>query len=258
MRKNDNIAELNSEALSEQEMNAYLSMTAEDTPDLWDRIEEGFAKETESVINNEDNKVTPITARKIKTRYIGIIAACLLAVVIAIPVLSGVMGGEKKSNDFFSKSDEIACDTAAAIVQEDTAISGDALNYPVSDSDLGAAGDEGIFLDATESGNTAQAAGDANGMQSAEESVAEPTDNSIEKYIIVDNAVYVYEGVYVNELPDGYTVIGTVQKVDGDYPDENFEGMGLAAGLNIYGNSSEEDIIYIEVHENGYEKYIKK
>ncbi|MCM1083375.1 MAG: hypothetical protein NC393_05795 [Clostridium sp.] len=258
MRKNDNIAELNSEALSEQEMNAYLSMMTEDTPDLWDRIEEGFAKETENVTNHEDNKVTPITARKIKIKYIGIIAACLLAVVIAIPVLSGVIGGGKKSDNFFSKNDEIACGTTAAVVQEDTAISGEASNDLVTDSDLGAAGDEGIFFEATESCNTVEAAGDANGMQGAEESAAEPVDKAVEKYIIVDDAVYVYDGVYINALPDGYTIIGTVQAIDGDDPDENFEGMGLADGLNIYGNSSEEDIIYIEVHENGYEKFIKK
>lgn len=251
MRKNDNIAEFNSEALSEQEMNAYLSMTDEDTPDLWDRIEKGFAKEAENIKNNENDKVTNITSRKIKRKYIGILAACVLAVVIAIPVLGG-MGGTKKSADY-------VCNDVDNAAYEDT--EGYSMDAPIQ-------------TNATDGANVTAAAAQDNHMsvvasdeavksdnslsQDAEESMMENTENSIEKYIMIDDFVYEYEGVYVNKLPDGYAVIGTVQAVDSEYPDENFEGMGLEVGQNIYGSSSEEHIIYIEVQENGYEKFIKK
>ena len=252
MRKNDNIAEFNIEALSEQEMNAYLSMTDEDTPDLWDRIEKGFAEEAENIINNENDKVTNITSRKIKTKYIGILAACVLAVVIAIPVLGGAMGGSKKSDDYVSKNVENAvdadteCEPMEAPNGEDT-VNGTALTAAATQDNhmSDAAGDEAVKNNDSLS-------------QDAAESMMENTENSIEKYIMIDNFVYEYEGVYVDKLPDGYAIIGTVQAVDSEYPDENFEGTGLEVGQNIYGSSSEEHIIYIEVQENGYEKFIKK
>ena len=250
MRKNDNIAEFNSEALSEQEMNAYLSMTDEDTPDLWDRIEKGFAEEAENIKNSENGKVTTITSKKIKTKYIGILAACVLAVVIAIPVLGG-MGGRKKSDDHVSKDLDNAvyadteCEPMETPSGEDT-VNGTALTAAATQDNpmSGTAGDGAVKNDNSLS-------------QDAEESVAENTENSVGKYIMIDNFVYEYEGVYVNKLPDGYAIIGTVQAVDSEYPDENFEGMGLEVGQNIYGSSSEESVIYIEVHENGYEKFIK-
>lgn len=252
MRKNDNIAEFNSEALSEQEMNAYLSMTDEDTPDLWDRIEEGFAKEAGNVKHNENNKVTNITSRKIKTKYIGIIAACVLAVVIAIPVLGGAMGGRKKSADYVSKDvdNAVYADTESepmyAPIQADT-VDGETVTAAAAQNNSmsAAAADEAPKSDDILS-------------QGEAEGIVENTENSIGKYIMIDDFVYEYEGVYVNKLPDGYAIIGTVQAVDSEYPDENFEGMGLEVGQNIYGSSSEEHIIYIEVHEDGYEKFIKK
>ena len=254
MRKNDNIAEFNSEALSEQEMNAYLSMTDEDTPDLWDRIEKGFAEEAENIKNSENGKVTTITSKKIKIKYIGILAACVLAVVIAIPVLGG-MGGRKKSDDHVSKD-------------LDNAVYADTECEPMETPSGESAGDQNSYMFDAVTGNqnnskaditSDEVANDGNDLfQDAEESVAENTENSIGKYIMIDSFVYEYEGVYVNKLPDGYAIIGTVQAVDSEYPDENFEGMGLEVGQNIYGSSSEESIIYIEVHENGYEKFIKK
>lgn len=255
MRKNDNIAEFNGEALSEQEMNAYLSMTDEDTPDLWAKIEEGFAKETEKVKNNENDKVTNITSKKIKTKYIGILAACVLAVIIAIPVLGGAMGGRTKSDQYVGNDLDNA-------VYENTEC--EPMETPSGES----AGDQNSYMFDAVTGNqnnskaditSDEVANDGNDLfQDAEESVAENTENSIGKYIMIDSFVYEYEGVYVNKLPDGYAIIGTVQAVDSEYPDENFEGMGLEVGQNIYGSSSEESIIYIEVHENGYEKFIKK
>lgn len=251
MRKNDNIAEFNSEALSEQEMNAYLSMTDEDTPDLWDRIEKGFAKEAENIKNNENDKVTNITSRKIKRKYIGILAACVLAVVIAIPVLGG-MGGTKKSADY-------VCNDVDNAAYEDT--EGYSMDAPIQTNATGGAN---VTAAAAQDNHMSVVAGDEavksdNSLsQDAEESMMENTENSIEKYIMIDDFVYEYEGVYVDKLPDGYAVIGTVQAVDSEYPDENFEGMGLEVGQNIYGSSSEEHIIYIEVQENGYEKFIKK
>lgn len=251
MRKNDNIAEFNSEALSEQEMNAYLSMTDEDTPDLWARIEEGFAEEAGNVKNNGNDKVTNITSRKIKTKYIGILAACVLAVVIAIPVLGGAMGGRKKSGNYVSKDMDNA-------EYEDTA-------YP-TEAPSGAYADDGVAVNgAYEQNNHMSDAVAAETAQNddilsfyAPEGIVENTENSIEKYIMIDDFVYEYEGVYDNELPDGYVVIGTVQAVDSEYPDENFEGTGLEVGQNIYGSSSEEHIIYIKTCENGYEKFIRK
>lgn len=252
MRKNDNTAQFNMEALSEQEMNAYLSMMEEDTPDLWNRIEDGFAKEAGKVKNSESNKVTSITSRKIRRKYIGIIAACVLAVVIAIPVLGGALGGRNKSDNhnYVAKdSGDFAYDMECSpteVPNEGAACDGTAVN--------GAAQDD-FMSDVTAN----KPAGDSNAFtQGTEESVGENMEPSIGKYIMVGDAVYEYEGVYVNKLPDGYALIGTVESVDSAYPDENFKGTCLEIGQNIYGSSSEEDIIYIEVHEKGYEKFVKK
>lgn len=243
MMNNDNIAEFNNEALTEQEIDAYLSVMEEDTPDLWDKVEAGFAKEAENVKGNGNDKVTSITSRKIKRKYIGIIAACVLAVVVAIPVLGGVMGGRNKSADNVCKDSDYstmaACEEAAD--DEGAVVTGNAQNQSLSDI---AAGEPTEDIDML--------------TQDAVESAAENTKNSIEKYIMVDDSVYEYAGVYVNKLPEGYTLIGTVQAVDGEYPDENFKGMCLEVGQNIYGSSNEEEIIYIEVSENGFEKFIKK
>ncbi len=250
MRKNDNTAQFNMEALSEQEMNAYLSMVEEDTPDLWDRIEDGFAKEAGKVKNSENNKVTSITSRKIRRKYVGIIAACVFAVVIAIPVLGGALGGRNKSDNYVAKdSDNVAyqeeCSPTEApneeAVEDGAAVNGAGQDNPMSD------------ITANEP------VGDSNALtQDAAENAAENTEPSIGKYIMVEDAVYEYGGVYVNNLPDGYALIGMVESVDSAYPDENFEGTCLEIGQNIYGSSSEEGILYIEADGNGYEKFIKK
>ena len=246
MRKNDKIAELNSEALSEQEMNAYLSLVQEDTPDLWDRIEDGFAREAENVKDNGNDKVINITSRKMKRKYIGIIAACVLAVVIAIPVLGGAMGERNKSDNSVCKDsdnasyDGVECYPTEA-PNEETAIDGNGQNNYMADTAV-----------------NEPTAGDDILTQNAAEGRAENTEDFIKKYIMVSDSVYEYDGVYVNKLPDGYALIGTVQEVDSEYPDENFKGTCLEVGQNIYGSSNEEQIIYIEVSENGFEKFIKK
>ncbi len=250
MRKKDNIAQFNSEALSEQEMNAYLFVAEEDTPDLWDRIEEGFVKEAENVKNSKNDKVTSITSRKIKRKYAGIIAACVLAVVIAIPVLGGALGGRNKSDN------QVVMDSANFAYQEECSPTEAPNEEAVEDGPaVNGAAQDNFMSDITAN----EPVGDGNALtQDAAESNGEKTETSIGKYIMVNDSVYEYDRVYVNKLPDGYTLIGTVQAVDGDYPDENFKGTCLEVGQNIYGSSSEEDVLYIEADGNGYEKFIKK
>lgn len=251
MRKKDNIAQFNSEALSEQEMNAYLSMAEEDTPDLWDRIEDGFAREAGNVKDSKNDKVRSITSGRMKRKYIGIIAACVLAVVIAIPVLGGAMGGRNKSDNYAVKDSadcvywDMECSpTETSCVKADD--DGTAVNGTEQDD---------LMSDITANEPTG---GDNTLSQDVTEGSAESTETPIGKYIMVNDVVYEYDRVYVNKLPDGYAFIGTVQSADSEYPDENFKGTYLEVGQNIYGSSSEEGVLYIEADENRYEKFIKK
>lgn len=65
---------------------AYQAQREQEIPDLWDRIEQGFEKETKQLKRNK---------RNIRTRYMVLAAAVVLAIVIAVPILMLGSGGKK-------------------------------------------------------------------------------------------------------------------------------------------------------------------
>ncbi len=121
--------------LSKQELNAYLSMYDEDTPDLWERIEAGFEEEVNLSENAKkyENKLVSLNKKVKRMRLATVIAACVLITVIAVPVFifSNMHMGRK------SESDQMVQDTNAGGYSDDTdksmAEKNDAVNNFMSD-----------------------------------------------------------------------------------------------------------------------------
>lgn len=65
---------------------AYQAQREQEIPDLWDRIEQGFEEETKQLKRNK---------RNIRTRYMVLAAAVVLAIVIAVPIFMLESGGKK-------------------------------------------------------------------------------------------------------------------------------------------------------------------
>lgn len=65
---------------------AYQAQREQEIPDLWDRIEQGFEEETKQLKRNK---------RNIRTRYMVLAAAVVLAIVIAVPILMHESRGKK-------------------------------------------------------------------------------------------------------------------------------------------------------------------
>lgn len=100
------------EELSEEMLEAYLNVTDEQIPDLWDRIETGYEKEIEQLgIKTESDNVIDIKSRAktLRRKYFSLAAAALFIIVIAIPVSS--MMKQNKKSDTKNKADDFAYDT---------------------------------------------------------------------------------------------------------------------------------------------------
>lgn len=98
---NENIFEI--EELNDEMLEAYLKLSDEQIPDLWNRIEAGYEEEIKT-IKKEKNK------KHMVQKYIGLAAAVLFVVIIAIPV-SGVMNNKKSD----SRSDKVENKTADCV-----------------------------------------------------------------------------------------------------------------------------------------------
>ena len=98
---NENIFEI--EELNDEMLEAYLKLSDEQIPDLWNRIEAGYEEEIKTIkkVKNKKHMVQ---------KYIGLAAAVLFVVIIAIPV-SGVMNNKKSD----SRSDKVENKTADCV-----------------------------------------------------------------------------------------------------------------------------------------------
>lgn len=95
--------ELNIEKLSEEELDAYLKVIEEDTPDLWQRISAGYDQEMAMLRNEnkpQNNVVSIDVARKQKAKQIKrtilAVAAVALIAIIAAPMVSSNKRDTKK------------------------------------------------------------------------------------------------------------------------------------------------------------------
>lgn len=264
MKENDNIVEFNNESLSEQEMNAYLSMKAGDTPDLWSRIEAGFDEEVNEIKNN---KKTDSEFKRRRKKYFGVIAACVIVTIIAIPVLimSNVLGGGRSKNSAETAMDKVEdTENVKSDIQE-------IQEEPAEDTDgapcateaaSGAEMNESVWCDTEAENGFAQEATneesitDNDGMNNDTVYPANEADN---KYVMYNDVLYEYTGTYVSYLPEGCIMVGYVESLDNEnYPDENFEGTHVEIGNRIYKSASSRDVIYVQVSEDsedGYEKF---
>lgn len=141
------------EDISDEMIDAYLNAAAMETPDLWDKIEVGYNKEYAQIQKetnpniiefNADNKAKK---RKIPKHYFGLVAAVLLIVIIAIPVMN--MGdrtkSDKRSSDSIAKEesfdetpsyDEAYSEAASDEISSNESVSAsDESSYNESDSD---------------------------------------------------------------------------------------------------------------------------
>lgn len=260
MKENDNIIEFNNESLSEQELNAYLSMKADDTPDLWSRIEAGFDEEVNEI---KYNKKTDSEFKGRRKKYISIIAACVIVTIIAIPVLimSNVLGGERSKSDTKMAMDEEGTENVKYDIQEAPAEE-DGGAPSATEAAMGVETGESFQCDTEVENGFAQEAANHesitgnDGMNSDAVYPAYEPDN---KYVMYNDIVYEYAGAYVNYLPDGCIMVGYVESLDNEnYPDENFEGSHVEIGNRIYKSASSKDVIYVQVSEDsddGYEKF---
>ncbi len=77
------------EFVSQDFINSYLQANANNTPDLWSRIEAGFEVEAENVRAKRRSK--SVATKKI----VGFVAAAALITIIAVPTMMLGMGGDK-------------------------------------------------------------------------------------------------------------------------------------------------------------------
>lgn len=89
------------EFVSEDFVNAYLNATNQATPDLWNRIEAGFAIEARDVVT-ERRKQSSRTKK-----MMGFVAAAVIITIIAIPVLKiGTKHKDEDKNSYIEKGYE--------------------------------------------------------------------------------------------------------------------------------------------------------
>lgn len=244
MRENDNIVELNTETMSENELKAYLSMKDEDTPDLWERIETGYEEELKAV------KVTDINSKKRNRKIISLLAACVIITLIALPVLKG---GSKKKSDRSKelKSDEMYEDNAIYAIDAGADEAADEslsdYEYAQNEEDVSVTGDASINSDA-EQYETTEGGGNINVQQSMDES---------QKYIMLDNALYEYSGETIKELPEGFIFSGKVADVTDELPEENLQGKNVKEGQKIFQNPDTPDILYLQGTGTVFEKFTR-
>lgn len=263
MKENDNIIEFNNESLSEQELDAYLSMKADDTPDLWSRIEAGFDEEVKEI---KSNKKTDSEFKRRRKKYISIIAACVIVTIIAIPVLimSNVLGGGRSKSDTKMAMDEEYTENVNSDIQETQGAPAEDFDGALCATEAASDAEAGECVQydteaengfVEETVNQESISGN-DGMNSNTVYPAYEPDN---KYVMYNDVLYEYAGAYVNYLPDGCIMVGYVESLDDEnYPDENFEGSHVGIGNRIYKSASSKDVIYVQVSEDsddGYEKF---
>lgn len=81
--------------LSSEMIQAYLDAADMETPDLWNKIETGFEQEIEAVKNEELERELKLKKAR-KKKWIGILAAAFLLVLIAVPVIMSGLGKRDK------------------------------------------------------------------------------------------------------------------------------------------------------------------
>lgn len=166
---------------------AYQAQREQEIPDLWDRIEQGFEEETKQLKRNK---------RNIRTRYMVLAAAVVLAIVIAVPILMLESGGKK--------SEEVHDNGMHMNVMEDTQA-----DYDVAESAEEA---KGAAESAAQSADDATECPDDDLQMSDEEYATDGTENTdMENEDMSENAD--------SEEPYMYLLAGDDVIPDGSYED---------------------------------------
>lgn len=118
----NNAPDILEEELSEELIQAYLDAADIDTPKLWARVEAGFDREyadmlaTGADLNNDYTQTEEAYSKKTDTgkayrrviagKYIGMAAAVILIIILAIPAIMSGFGGRTKSDESLMDSIE--------------------------------------------------------------------------------------------------------------------------------------------------------
>ncbi len=239
-------------------LESYLNEVELDTPDLWSRIESGYEKEIK-LIDGEKKAV--------KKKMIGLIAAAVLIVVIAIPVAIFNVAGKKDSkSDDGKELREYSSDTKDTY--EDDAEATEEANYMDVEEATEAEYCDDVESDSVAYDTTEQSydQSELNGMENKDDGKSDnysmqgdtsnvnasskADDNSFAKEIVFNDITYVdAEEDFTDILPEEFTAEVTIPNDFSDYPEKEF---------TVIWSGKKDDCDYIYVrYDNLYKLYVR-
>ncbi|MGN0151945.1 MAG: hypothetical protein ACI39Q_05680 [Wujia sp.] len=88
------------EEMNDEMLQAYMEASDMETPDLWDRVEQGFEQEMADIRDEKTIQFVPGKKKAVWRRYAGLAAAVLLCVILIPAVVrSNIKSGEKSIDD---------------------------------------------------------------------------------------------------------------------------------------------------------------
>lgn len=88
------------EEMTDEMLQAYMEASDMETPDLWDRVEQGFEQEMADIRDEKTIQFVPGKKKAVWRRYAGLAAAVLLCVILIPAVMrSNIKSGEKAIDD---------------------------------------------------------------------------------------------------------------------------------------------------------------
>ncbi len=104
----------------------YMEALNADVPDYWDKIEAGIAKEKQpakaDIISFDAARAKKPEKAKLKTKHAGLIAAAVLMIAVAVPVLALGLGSRKKNDSkslTYDSAESVSGDKADDAVMEE-------------------------------------------------------------------------------------------------------------------------------------------
>ncbi len=203
--KDNNVIDFNliseeNNGISEEMLQAYMDAADIDTPDLWERIDEGFLPEYENYSKEQVKQEK--TKKQIKKKYFVMAAAVVLVVLIAVPVM---LGGRNKSED------NVLGDAADMIF-------GPIGENAISPDDIGDVKSEDVMEEMSQESATEAFDGENNLMTGNDTQSVDSTqkqDTEQEKVMImVDGQLYSFTGrVVALSSEESIEIIGSIIEV---------------------------------------------
>ena len=250
----DNIEELSEELLDE-----YMKQIDLETPDLWDRIEAGYAAEINACVNAYNNEQYINKANKKKAnnnkakaigKYLGLAAAITLIAVIAIPV--GLKKNDKSGDSVKGDSIMQYENTTEACLDEEILESAESDESAKNDS-ADVADLDIVNQDSAYDENTGISESDLE-TKEARFNISEDISTSV---IMVNDMLYYYESGPYEVVDEGFESIGKILNQTNETPAYNFDAMYFQPGDEIFVNANDDKYIFVKTSDNKCYKLVK-